>query len=900
MSNKLCDICKKNQATNRIKVVQGGREKYLDLCNQDYRRLQQQAQKSSPFEMLFKGHDFFSDFFNDFYDFGSDGNSFTSADGRTSDGGRGKRSSREAVDLDKYLSSHAKELIQRAAAIARQQYGRREVDTEHLLQSLCDSDVVLEIFKQFKINAEDIKGFIEYNAPKENHKDASDMDISPRLKKVLELAFQSSKELGHGYVGPEHLLIGLAEEEDGMAGELLRKYGLTPEALRQKVVKVVGKGAEEGKVNTATSTPRLDKYSRDLSALAQAGKLDPVIGRAEEIETTIEILSRRTKNNPVLIGEPGVGKTAIVEGLAQRIVNRDVPETLHNKRVIELNLNSLIAGAKYRGEMEERMKEVLDEISEHRDELIVFIDEIHTILSAGVGGDEGGLSVANIIKPMMARGELHLIGATTLNEYKKYIEKDAALERRFQPVFVPEPTVEQAIEILRGLRDKYEAHHKVKITDESITAAAGLSARYIANRFLPDKAIDLIDQAASRVRIQFLSQSADLQKINDDLMRVTRELEAAGAHKKTSDVADLTAKFKQLSAKRDELNANWKKEKGVSTPEVKIRHIAEVISKITGIPVKELTREEKDKLLRMEEKLHERIISQHEAINAVSNAIRVARAGLNEKNRPQASFMFLGPTGVGKTELVKALAWMVFGDENAIVRLDMSEYMEKHAVARLIGAPPGYVGYEEGGQLTEKVKRRPYSVILLDEIEKAHPDVFNILLQVLDDGRLTDGKGRTIDFTNTIIIATSNLGADLIQQNVITKGKAKKSYPELKNELLNLLRSYYRPEFLNRIDDIIVFQSLNKEDIEQIVRLQLKRLEATARAQEITLEFDPGLIDHIVEEGYSPEFGAREIRRKIKTAVENQLAREIIAGKIKPGDRVTVLYNKDGREVVFK
>ncbi len=888
MAQEICDICNTRLATRKINIVQGKKQKKINVCDVDFRKLQRQNRGLSPFESLFWGDDFFERFFGDLDDMPAP-NSFNM-----------EPEAREALDISQYLSEHAKELLQLAAHVAISKFGRREVDTEHLLSSLLTSDVIKEIFRQFQINVEDIQGFIDYNAPKENYKNVKELSISPRVKHTFELAFEISQNMGHSYIGPEHLLVALAKEEDGMAGDLLRKYGLTEEPLRQKIVKIVGKGAKEGKVATQSKTPKLDQFARDLTVLAQTGKLDPVIGRSEEIETTIEILSRRTKNNPVLIGEPGVGKTAIVEGLAQRIMNGDVPETLHGKRVVELNLNSLVAGSKYRGELEERLKEILDEISKFKDELIIFIDELHMIVGAGGGGEEGGLSVSNTIKPMLARGELHLIGATTLHEYQKYVEKDAALERRFQPVFVPEPTTEQAIEILRGLRDKYEAHHKVKITDEAITAAVELSSRYIHNRFLPDKAVDLIDQAASRVRIATLSKSKEQQSLNEKILSLSREKEYAASHKQEDKAKELEVTIQKLNQKKDELTAKWRKEKGVSTPEVKVEQIAEVISKITGIPLKELTQEEKNKLLHLEEKLHERIISQDEAIQAVSNAIRVARAGLNAGHHPEATFLFLGPTGVGKTELVKSLAWLLFGDEDAVIRIDMSEYMERHAVSRLIGAPPGYVGYDEGGQLTEAVRRRPYCVILLDEIEKAHPDVFNLLLQLFDDGRLTDGKGRVVNFENTIIIATSNIGSNLIQENLKATGSRKKEYPVLKNELMNQLRSYFRPEFLNRIDDIIIFHALGQKEIREIVKLQLERVKMMARGQMIELDFDNSLIDYMTEIGYVPEFGARELKRKIKTEIENKLAHEILSENIRSGDFVLVSFNAKKKEINFR
>ena len=885
MAKGLCDICKQRPVTHTVVITRNGRREVAELCNQDYARLRSRD-TASPFDSLFGGSPF-----NMFDDLPSDFGNFSS------DTGYPLPRDREATNLEDLLSDHAKEIIQKAAETTVK-FGRREVDTEHLLYALADSDVTAEVLKQFKLTKEDLKGYIEANAPKGTEKKPDEgqveVTVSPRVKSVLENAFQIARELGHGYIGPEHLLIALAEEDEGMAGDVLRKYGLTSQALRQKTVKVVGKGAKEGRVESKSTTPQLDKYSRDLSKLAQDGKLDPVIGRAKEIEATIEILARRTKNNPVLIGEPGVGKTAIVEGLAQRIHNGKVPEVLKDKRVVEVNLNAMVAGSKYRGEFEERIKAVVDEIVEHKDELIVFVDELHTIVGAGQGGGEGGLDVSNVLKPALARGELHLIGATTLNEYQKYIEKDAALERRFQPVFVPEPTVEQTIEILRGLRDKYEAHHKIKISDEAIVAAAELSDRYISNRFLPDKAIDLIDQAASRVRIGADTYSQDIKEKEAEIAKLEREQEYASTHKQFEEAKNLEQQIKDKSSEKDKLTQDWRKKKGVTSREVLAEHVAQIVANITGIPVSELTQEEKEKLLKMEERLHERVIGQEEAITAVSNAVRLNRAGLSEGSKPIATFLFLGPTGVGKTELAKALAWVVFGDEDAVTRIDMSEYMERHSVARLIGSPPGYVGYDEGGQLTERVRRRPYSVLLLDEIEKAHPDVYNVLLQVFDDGRLTDGKGRVVDFTNTLIIATSNLGSDLIQNN-LKDGKNIKSYDKLREDLMGVLRGHFRPEFLNRIDEVIVFHSLTKEQIKLIVELQLERVKRTARGQGIELSFDASLVDYLADVGYLPEYGARELKRRIKSEVENKLATEILGGKVSKGSTVTFTYDsKDG------
>ena len=687
------------------------------------------------------------------------------------------------------------------------------MDTEHLLLALTESDVVRTILGQFKMSIDDLRRELEEAAPRGDAKpdESGEIGVTPRMKSALGHAFTASHELGHSYVGPEHLLIGLAEEEEGIAGDLLRRYGLTPQAIRQQVVKVVGRGAEAGQVETPTNTPNLDKYSRDLTKLAREGKLDPVIGRAREIETTIEVLARRKKNNPVLIGEPGVGKTAIVEGLAQRIVAGEVPESLRDKRLVELGINALVAGSKYRGEFEERVQQVLKEVTDQKDKQILFIDEIHTIVGAGQGGGEGGLDIANVFKPALARGELNLIGATTLNEYQKHIEKDAALERRFQPVFVPEPSVAQTIMILRGLRDTLEAHHKVTITDEAVVAAAELSDRYITGRFLPDKAIDLIDQAAARVKISATARPVDVQELEAETRQLKREQDYASSRKKFDRASELQAQHDAKNKELQQATERWRRNLGSGSAEVQSAHIAEVVSKLTGIPVTELTTEERQRLIKLEERLHQRVIGQDEAVKAVSDAVRLARAGLREGRRPTATFLFLGPTGVGKTELAKALAEAVYGDEDAMIRLDMSEYMERHTVARLIGAPPGYVGYEEGGQLTERVRRRPYSVVLLDEIEKAHSDVYNVLLQVFDDGRLTDGKGRVVDFTNTIIIATSNLGADIIQRHLRVQGAASDEKDKLRRELMDVLRMHFRPEFLNRIDEIIVFHALDRE-----------------------------------------------------------------------------------------
>jgi len=760
--------------------------------------------------------------------------------------------------------------------------------------------VVQALLKRYQLSARDLKTQVEQLTPKGASEPETDgpakIGVSPRVKAALQHAFQASRDLGHGYIGPEHLLIGLAEEE-GLASDLLNRYGLSAHSLRQKTVQVVGKGAQEGRLPEQSDTPTLDKYSRDLTALANEGKLDPVIGRAAEVETLIEVLSRRRKNNPVLIGEPGVGKTAIVEGLAQRIVHNEVPDLLQNKRVVELNINSLVAGSQYRGQFEERIKQVLDEITSHENEIVLFIDELHTIVGAGSTGGESGLDVANTLKPQLARGELHLVGATTLGEYQKHIEKDAALERRLQPVFVAEPTIEQTINILRGLRDRLEAHHKVTITDEAIVAAVEMADRYVTNRFLPDKAIDLIDQAAARVRIGGTSRPPELHELGAQIDQLRRERDYASNRKDFERASALEARIEEHQGDYDQGLEEWNTTRSTSANQVDVEDVAQIVSRLTGVPVAELTTEERTRLMEMEQRLHQRVVGQDEAISAVSDAVRLSRAGLGDRRRPIATFFFLGPTGVGKTELTKALAETVFGDEEAMIRIDMSEYMERHTVARLIGAPPGYVGYEEGGQLTEKVRRKPYSVVLLDEFEKAHMDVQNVLLQVFEDGRLTDGKGRVVDFTNTIIIATSNIGSDVIRENIEAPEDKRKDDAELKSELLNVLRRYLRPEFINRIDEIIVFHALDRKQIRDIVGLQLERVKRIAHGQGLTVEFDDSLIDHLADVGYRPEFGARELRRQIRALIETRLASAVLRGDIEEGDSLRFVYDEDRSEI---
>jgi len=771
MARKQCQVCGQ-PATVRVEANLNGRHSTMLLCDDHYRQLvRQQKRTVSPLEALFGSRSgLFEDFLgSDFFRIGDDAPSMAADTDEVVDASFGEpapagtgTARRRGSGLASRISEQSEALLQEAARHAAE-FGRAEVDTEHLLLALIDSDVVKTILGQFKIKVDDLKRQIESEAKRGDKPFEGEIGVSPRVKDALSRAFVASNELGHSYVGPEHFLIGLAEEGEGLAANLLRRYGLTPQALRQQVSKVVGKGAEDGRAETPTNTPELEKYSRDLTKMAREGKLDPVIGRAQEIETTIEVLARRKKNNPVLIGEPGVGKTAIVEGLAQRMVAGEVPETLRDKRLVELNINAMVAGAKYRGEFEERVQKVLKEVTEHQGELILFIDEVHTIVGAGQGGGEGGLDVANVFKPMMARGELNLIGATTLNEYQKYIEKDAALERRFQPVMVPEPTVAQTMMILRGLRDTFEAHHKVSITEDAIIAAAELSDRYITARFLPDKAIDLLDQAAARVKLSATARPVAVQELESELHQLRREQDYMASRKQYDKAAELGKRIEAKEAELKKLVEEWERERASGSAEVKAEHVAQIVSRLTGIPVNELTVEEREKLLHLEQRLHERLVGQDEAVRAVADAVRLARAGLREGGKPVATFLFLGPTGVGKTELAKALAESIYGDEGALLRIDMSEYGERHTVARLVGAPPGYVGYDEGGQLTEKVRRKPYSVLLLDEIEKAHPDVYNILLQVFDDGRLTDGKGRVSSLFDAARDASGEISAKALR-----------------------------------------------------------------------------------------------------------------------------------------
>ena len=725
-------------------------------------------------------------------------------------------------------------------------------------------------------------------------------DFTPRTKRVLRAAVIISSKTGYTYVGTEHLLLAILSESDSYAVAFLEELGVSVERLAQAVSKGMQGGAEEGFGGFENeSAPNgsqkggsaLDKFGRDLTQAAKNGEIDPVIGREKEIQRVIQILSRRTKNNPVLIGEPGVGKTAVAEGLALEIAKGNVPEILKDKRVVSLDLTGMVAGAKYRGDFEERIKAAIDEVKKSKN-TILFIDELHTIVGAGAA--EGSADAANILKPSHARGDFQVIGATTLNEYRKYIEKDAALERRFQPVKVGEPTPEQAVQILKGLRDSYEAHHKVKITDEAINAAVTLSSRYIADRYLPDKAIDLIDEGASKVRLASLTSPDNVKELEDEIADYEKEKASAINEQDFERAARLRDEQKELQTKLDDAKKKWQEQQKGNSGEVTAEDIAKIVSEWTGIPVVQLTKEESERLLNMENVLHERVIGQSEAVTAIAKAIRRGRVGLKDPKRPVGSFIFLGPTGVGKTELCKALAEAMFGDENAMLRLDMSEYMEKHTVSKLIGSPPGYVGFEEGGQLTEKVRRKPYSVVLFDEIEKAHPDVFNMLLQILEDGRLTDSQGRTVDFKNTIIIMTSNVGARLITEkqsslgfNSENENAEESEKKDIKELVTGELRKVFRPEFLNRVDDIIVFNKLNKDEIKQIAVKMLKTLENRLDKMNIKISFTDNAISEIADKGFDENYGARPLRRAIQNEIEDPLSEQMLEGKVKDGAVVT-------------
>ncbi|PKV98319.1 ATP-dependent Clp protease ATP-binding subunit [Nocardia fluminea] len=782
----------------------------------------------------------------------------------------------QRIDLGKLMTDNAKLLIGTAREAA-QEWGNPEITPEHLLYAATEAEPGRSIVAELSLDPDQVaaqmEDYLDTGRPSED--DLADITLSPATKLALRAAQRQAAQAGSSYIGPEHILLGIAALPDSVAAQAL-VAGIA--ATQSGGVPAPGTpmaSAPSKRQQPESDTPTLDEYGRDLTAEAREGLIDPVVGRAEEIEQTIEILSRRRKNNPVLIGDPGVGKTSIVEGLAQRIVNGDVPVTLAGRRVIALDVGSLVAGSKYRGEFEERLTKILDEVRAHKDELIIFIDELHTIVGAG-GGGEGSMDAGNLLKPALARGDLHVVGATTIDEYRKYIEKDAALERRFQPVMVSEPSVEDTIEILRGLADVYEEHHQVRYSDESLIAAAQLSDRYITDRFMPDKAIDLIDQAGARVRLRSGTPDPAVRARDEAIARLYREKDAAVDNEDYEKAKALKA---DIAAAEEELEESGATS---SEPIVDVVDIAEVISRRTGIPVADLTAEEKQRLLQLEGVLHKRVIGQNEAIVAIAEAVRRARAGLKDPNRPIGSFLFLGPTGVGKTELAKALAEAVFGDEDRLIRFDMSEFQEKHTVSRLVGAPPGYVGYDDAAQLTDKVRRQPYSVILFDEVEKAHPDVFNVLLQLLDDGRVTDSKGRTVDFKNTIVIMTSNIGSNLILD--APPGDLDSIVPQLEG----LLRQHFRPEFLNRIDEQIVFHRLDKEQLEQIVELILDRTRRMLAAQDIELEISQSAVDWLSERGFQPEFGARPLRRTVQKELDNRVSRLLLDGGLDPGGTVKV------------
>lgn len=794
------------------------------------------------------------------------------------------------------------ERARRVVVLAQEQARRLNhnvIGTEHLLLGLVveGQGIAAKALESMGISLERVQSEVERIIGVGDAPTLGDIPHTPRAKRVLELALDEARRLGHNYVGTEHILLGLIREGEGVAAQVLKNLGCDLEKVRKQVIALLGgvvtagpSAMYPGTGGGAASTQTLNQFGRDLTDMARQGKLDPVIGRDSEIERVIQVLSRRTKNNPVLIGEPGVGKTAIAEGLAQKIIAGDVPEVLKRRRVVTLDMGSMVAGSKYRGEFEERLKKVMDEIREAGD-VILFIDEMHTLIGAGAA--EGAIDAANILKPALARGELQCIGATTLDEYRKHVEKDAALERRFQPITVGEPTREETVAILEGLRDRYEAHHRVKIADEAIKAAVTLSDRYITDRFLPDKAIDLVDEAASRVRLKTTISPPDLKDLEEQVMTLQKEKEAAIQNEEFEKAAQLRDKEQTLRGELDAQTKNWQNRRGMEEPVVGAEAIAEVVSSWTGVPVTKLAEGETQRLLKMEEVLHQRVVGQDEAIRAVSMAVRRARAGLKDPKRPIGSFIFLGPTGVGKTELARALAEALFGDENAMIRLDMSEYSERHTTARLVGAPPGYVGYEEGGQLTEKVRRKPYSVILLDEIEKAHPEVFNTLLQLLEDGRLTDGKGRTVDFRNTVVIMTSNVGANLIERQSSVgfrthDDEEKSSYDAMKERVTGELRRTFRPEFLNRLDEVIVFHALSRDQIKAIVDLMLDSLREQLKEKDIVLEVSDEAKEFLVKEGYDPTFGARPLRRAIQRYIENPLADEILKGRFETARSIRV------------
>ncbi len=788
------------------------------------------------------------------------------------------------------------------------EFGHGYVGTEHLLlglRSVVDSVAAKTIAAQ-NISYEHIEDKIIELIGTQQKNTAASIDFTPRTKRILELSLQEAMQMGAGYIGTEHLLLALLKETDCVAVRILQALNVNLTKLNDDIMSMLGEnknssakpiGKKSARINS--DTPTLDKYSRDFTQLAMDEKFDPIVGRETEIQRIIQILSRRSKNNPVLVGDPGVGKTAIVEGLAQKIIKGDIPETLKNKRVVNLDLSSMVAGSKYRGEFEERIKKVMQEVKAVGN-VILFIDELHTII--GAGASEGAIDASNILKPSLARGEMQVVGATTLNEYRKYIEKDAALERRFQPVSVDEPTEESAILMLKGLRDKYEAHHNVQITDGAIEASVKLSVRYISDRFLPDKAIDLIDEAASKVRLKTFTSPPEIKDLEDELAELAKEKESAIKTEEFEKAGKIKEQQQKVREQLVTLKSKWESSNKEQSHIVDEEEIADVVALWSGVPVRKLQQEESQRLMKMEELLHKRVIGQEEAVSSISKAIRRGRVGLKSPKRPTGSFLFLGPTGVGKTELCKALADVLFGTEDAIVRVDMSEYMEKHSMSKLIGSPPGYVGYEEGGQLSEKIRRKPYSVILFDEIEKAHPDVFNLLLQVLDDGHITDSQGRKVNFKNSVIIMTSNAGAkDIISPKRLgftSKDDDSRSYQDMKKLVMDEVKHIFRPEFLNRIDDIIVFHPLNNDNIKDIAKLLCKEsVDRIKKSVGIDVAIDDTALDYICKEGYDQMYGARPLRRAIQTKIEDELAEQILSGDIKTGNQVVVKFIEDKIEI---
>lgn len=810
----------------------------------------------------------------------------------------GPRPGPRQINIGQLLSQPARELVRGAAQYAAE-HGSRDLDTQHLLRAALSAEPTRSLLSRAGADPDELATEIDERSGPVLHPPGevpppTSLSLTPAAKRALLDAHDLARSRGAGHIGPEHVLSALAANPDSAAGHILNSAHFAPTGLPPEAAPDGGTARTDAPRDTGT--PTLDKYSRDLTDLARRGGIDPVIGRDEEIEQTIEVLSRRGKNNPVLIGDAGVGKTAIVEGLAQRIADGDVPDVLIGRRVVALDLTGVVAGTRYRGDFEERLNSIVSEIRAHSDQLIVFIDELHTVVGAGGGGEASSMDAGNILKPALARGELHIVGATTLEEFRR-IEKDAALARRFQPILVPEPSVADALEILRGLRDRYEAHHQVRYTDEALTAAVELSDRYLPDRRLPDKAIDLIDQAGARVRLRARTKGTDVRALEREVEQLVRDKDQAVADEQYEQAMQLRDRITELKQRIGEASGGGTADEGQHL-EVTAEAIAEVVSRQTGIPVASLTQEEKDKLLGLEEHLHQRVVGQEEAVRVVSDAVLRSRAGLASPDRPIGSFLFLGPTGVGKTELARALAEALFGSEERMVRLDMSEYQERHTVSRLVGAPPGYVGHEEAGQLTEVVRRHPYSLLLLDEVEKAHPDVFNILLQVLDDGRLTDSQGRTVDFTNTVVVMTSNLGSEAITRRGagigFGAGGAEADEEARREQILRPLREHFRPEFLNRIDEIVVFRQLTEEQLRQITNLLLDRTRRMLHTQGITVDFTETAVDWLSRKGYQPEYGARPLRRTIQREVDNQLSRLLLDGRITEGGQVTVDVD-DGR-----